>query len=94
MISRSHKQTNILGAIPACLEASVDAAPYHSRRSSSEGGLVDCGGSFPGCCSHSASTQKAFTALYLGILQPKKGQHALHPPNLLRVRVAMTVLDT
>ena len=37
--------------------------------------MVYHGGSLPGCCSHRVSLQKAFTALYLGILQPKEGQH-------------------
>ena len=48
----------------------------------------------PGCCSHRASPQNAFTVLYLGIFQPKKGTHTPHSPNFLRVRVAITVLDT
>ena len=42
---------------------------------------------------HLKKRSQPFTS-YLGMFQPKKGPHAPHPPNLLRVRVAVTVLDT
>jgi hypothetical protein len=67
------KKEKLLGPIPAYPEALVDAATYQSRSSPSVGELIYCGGSLPGCSSHRASPQTAFTTLYLRTLPTQRG---------------------
>ena len=60
----SHKERQVLGSIPTCPAASIDASAYTSRRSAAQGKPVHYGGLIPDCCSHCASPQKALTALW------------------------------
>ena len=74
----SHKE-KFLGSIPVCLEASIDAGTYTSRRSAAQGKLVHCGGPILGC-SNRAPPHKELTALWLCKLQHKKDLHGPRSP--------------